>query len=359
MNLTRNTYSEINLKNIRENVKKIIKRYNNYNYYFGVVKANCYGHEGIETVKAIIDGGCNYLAVATLDEALYIRKYIENIDILCLGVIPCEHIDKCIKNNITITINSLEYMKELLNQKTSNLKAHIKINTGMNRLGINNIKDLEETIKLAEENNIVLEGIYTHMYYATNKQLYIKQKDFFKNILNSINAKQIFKIIHMSASNAFSLYEKPDFVNGCRMGIIMYGISEIDDLDLKSTLSVYSEVIQINDIKKGDTVGYFGKYLASEDNEKIAVVCIGYDDGVIRKNTGRDVFINNKRYPIIGNICMDMLFVKVDDTVKVHDKVTILKDIDHIKEVANYLGTTPYEILCSPRERVKRIYVDD
>ncbi|MCI9063343.1 MAG: alanine racemase, partial [Clostridia bacterium] len=199
----------------------------------------------------------------------------------------------------------------------------------------------------------------THIYEATNKTLYTKQMQTFEEVINLVNDKDVFKIIHMSASDAFSLYEKPEFVNGCRLGIIMYGLSSDVGLDLKSTFSLYSEVIQINTIKKDDTVGYNGIYKATEENEKIAVVCIGYDDGIIRKNTGRYVYINNKRYPIVGNICMDMLFVKVDDSVKVHDKVTILKDIEHINETAKHLDTIPYEVLCSIGKRVERVYIEN
>ena len=359
MDSSRNTYAQINLKNIKENVSKIINKYNTYEYYFGVVKANCYGHEDIKVVKAIIDGGCNYLAVATLDEALYIRKYINDINILCLGIVPYQYINKCIENNITITINSLNYLNKLIKYKNGNLKAHIKINTGMNRLGLNDKEELEEIIKLSKKNNIILEGIYTHIYEASNKDSYIKQKEEFEEILNITDAKDIFKIIHMSASEALTLYDKPKFINGCRLGIIMYGFTNDKNLNLKSTFSLYSEVIQINNIKKGEVVGYNGIYKSTQDNEKIAVVSIGYADGIIRKNTGRYVYINNKRYQIIGNICMDMLFVKVDDTVKVNDKVVILKDIEHIQEVANYLDTIPYEIFCSITSRVERRYINE
>jgi len=355
LSLSRNTYVQVDLDNIKHNVSTIINKYNNYKYYFGVVKANCYGHKDIKTVKAIINGGCNYLAVATLDEALYIRKHIKTIPILCLGVIPCEFIKICKKKNITITINSLEYVKELSKQNTRKLKAHLKIDTGMNRLGISNKDEVAETINLAKNNNIILEGIYTHIYEATNEDLYNKQKEKFEDIVNFINGSKIFKIIHMSASDALSLYEKPRFVNGCRLGIIMYGFTQVKEIDLKSTFKLYSEVIQIRTIKKDETVGYNGLYKANED-EKIAVVAIGYNDGIIRKNTGRNVYINDKSYTIVGNVCMDMLFVKVDDNVKVHDKVIILKDIKHIEEVAKHLDTIPYEILCSIGERVERKY---
>ena len=136
----------------------------------------------------------------------------------------------------------------------------------------------------------------------------------------------------------------------------MYGFTSDKDLNLKSTFSLHSRVIQINNLKKGDKVGYNGIYVA-EGNEKIAVVPIGYADGVIRKNTGRDVYINDKRFPIVGNICMDMLFVKIDDSVKVNDEVVLLKDINHIEEVADYLETIPYEVMCLVSKRVPRIYV--
>jgi len=135
----------------------------------------------------------------------------------------------------------------------------------------------------------------------------------------------------------------------------MYGFTTNKDLELKSTIKLISEVIQINELKKGETVGYNGTYVAKEDGEKIAVISIGYADGVIRKNTGRNVYINNMEYQIVGNICMDMLFVKIDDSVKIYDKVYILKDIKHIEEVAKHLDTIPYEIICSIGKRIPRI----
>lgn len=351
----RNTYVQIDLKNIKENVQKIIKRYSNYKYYFGVVKADCYGHDDVKTVKAIIDGGCNYLCVATLEEALEIRKKIEDISILCLGVILKDYIDICKTKNITVTIPSLEYVKELKDENIENLKVHIKINTGMNRLGIKESEELKEVYKILEKKKANIEGIYTHIYEANNKQKYDIQIEKFEELLENIPKERI-PIIHTSASEAMSNYNKIDDVNGCRLGIIMYGFTENKELNLKSTFSLKSQVIQINNLKPGETVGYNGKYIAKE-NEKIAVVSIGYADGILRKNTGRTVFINEKEYKIVGNICMDMLFVKIDDTVKLYDTVDILKDIEHIESVAKYLDTIPYEVMCSIGKRVPRKYI--
>lgn len=354
MELYRKTYAKIDLKNVKHNVSEIIKKYNNYKYYIGVVKSDCYGH-GIKCVPPIIEGGCNYLAVALLEEALAIRKFNKDIPILCLGNINPDNIYICIENNITITINSLEYAKML--KENNKLKIHIKLNTGMNRLGISDIEELKETIKILKDKKIIIEGIYTHIYEANNYNNTDKQVKKFEKMLNSINYKKI-PIIHFQASDALTNYPKPSFVNGCRLGIIMYGFTEDNTLNLKSTFKLYSQIIQINKISKNETVGYNGIYKANDDN-LIGVVSIGYDDGIIRNNTGRNVYINNKSYNIIGNICMDMLFLKIDDNVKLYDEVLILKDIEHIKEVAKYLNTIPYEILCIIGKRVPRIYINE
>ncbi len=346
----RKTYVEINLNNLKDNVEKLIKRYNNYQYYFGVVKADCYGH-GIKAIKTIIDSGCNYLAVATLDEALTIRKKEKNIPILCLGIINQKYLGICEKNNITVTISNYDYVNKIKN-KYEKLKVHIKINTGMNRLGVNNKEEFNQIYKYVKD-NFILEGIYTHIYSPNNRNLTNAQWDIFERITSDINISEI-PIVHIGASEATELYSKREYANGCRLGISMYGLIDYENIDFKPTFSLYSEVIQINDVI-GETVGYEGAYKVDK-KEKIAVVAIGYADGIIRKNTGRNVYINNKEYQIVGNICMDMLFVRVDDTVKVGDKVIIIKDIDHIKAIAKYLDTISYEVICSVGKRVPRIY---
>lgn len=349
----RNTYVEVNLDNLEYNVKTLINKYSNYKYFFGVVKADCYGHNDISTVKTIIDAGCNYLAVATLDEALTIRKEIKDIPILCLGIIDVKYIPICIENNIAITISSLDYLNNL-NIENSKLKIHIKINTGMNRLGVNNKNEFNKIYDLIRKNKFLLEGIYTHIYNAANEEDTMKQYEKFEEITSDVNLNEI-PIVHVGASEATEFYPKRSYANGCRLGIAMYGLIDYDDMKFKSTFSLYSEVIQINEVED-EIVGYNGAYKVN-GKEKIAVVPIGYADGIIRKNTGRDVYINDKVYKIVGNVCMDMLFIKVDDSIKVGDKVAIIKDINHIKQIANHLDTITYEVICSISKRVTRVYI--
>ena len=354
----RNTYVQINLGNLKHNVSKIKEAFPKYKYFFGVVKADCYGHGEVPSIKAILDGGCNYLAVATLDEALEVRSKFKNIPILCLGVIipTKENIEIARENDITITINTIEYLQTILNFKTQKIKCHIKLNTGMNRLGISKKEELNEVVEKIKNSEMILEGIYTHIYKANDSQKTKKQFEQFEKIMQDIDKENI-PIIHTSASEALVQYEGLPFVNGCRLGIIMYGFSsKKENLKLKNTFALFSQVVQINELKKGDTLGYDGNYIAKE-NEKIAVVAIGFADGSIRDNTGREVYINKKAYKIIGNICMDMLFVKIDDSVKLYDEVEIYKNNEHMQDVAEYLNTIPYELMCLISKRVPKKYI--
>lgn len=253
----RNTYIEVNLKNIESNVREIIKKYDDYKYYFGVVKADCYGHNDIETVNAIIKGGCNYLAVATLEEALEIRKQITDIPILCLGIIPLEYIDICEKNNITITISNLEYLEKLIINENRSLKVHIKVNTGMNRLGTNNKEEFNKIYEIINKSQLTLEGIYTHIFNAINQNDTNKQFSKFQEITEDIDLNEI-PIVHICASDATMMYKKLPYANGCRLGINMYGLIENTEIPLLPTFSLYSEVIQINTVEN-ETVGYSRK----------------------------------------------------------------------------------------------------
>ena len=162
----RKTYAKINLNNIEDNVNTLTTYLKDYTYHIGVVKADSYGHDGNKVVENIITGGCNYLAVATLEEALDIRKDFKDIPILILGIVDTNYLDIVISNNLTITVSNLEYAKSLNNP---NLKVHIKINTGMNRLGISLKEEFNEIYNLLKSKNILVEGVYTHIYNDSSK----------------------------------------------------------------------------------------------------------------------------------------------------------------------------------------------
>ena len=379
----RNTYAYIDDKILTNNIKEILRKYSTYKYYIGVVKANAYGH-GSYIVNDLIKGGVNYLAVSSLEEAIEIRKYNKEIPVLCLEPINIEYLDVILDNKITITVESTDYVRELVNKKiTSKLLVHLKLDTGMSRLGYKDKEELIKSIKLLRENkNIFIEGIYTHLATSgINDKYYDKQIDKFRYLTEDIDLKEI-PIVHLNRSITLTHHKMLPFETGTRLGIIMYGFSQSlpepvglrkikrdilnkirhisptvmsNDLKLKTAFSLYSEVMSIRCIKKGDFVGYGANYIAKEDTI-IGTIPIGYADGM--SSLMKYVSINKKKYPIVGDICMDMTIVKLDDRVKLHDKVEIFGDTISVKSVANNMHSNAYHVLTGVTSRVPRIYSD-
>ena len=265
---------------------------------------------------------------------------------------------------------NIDYIKELLNKKLNKkLKVHLKLDTGMNRLGLTTKEELIGSIKLLKENkNIYLEGIYTHIATSgINDIYYDKQIEKLKELTKEINLKDI-PIIHIGRSMTLVNHKKLDFVNGVRLGICMYGFSNSiksptglrkikrdlnlkklnisesilsNDLNLKTAFTLYTEVMSLRKVEKGSFVGYGANYITSDDII-VATLPIGYFDGITKEM--KYVSINNKRYEIIGDICMDMTMIKVDDTVKLHDKVEIFGDNISIRKASNLAGESNLEI---------------
>ncbi|MBR3198915.1 MAG: alanine racemase [Bacilli bacterium] len=373
--MMRKTYAEIDCDVLTNNIENIKENYN-YDYYIGIVKANAYGH-GDYIINSLIKGGINYLAASSLEECLNIRKRNKDIPILCLEKIDSEYLNICEKENITITITDMNYFNTIdLNKK---IKAHIKIDSGMNRLGFKNKNEVKEVYEKLLDSKITLEGIYTH--FGTSgiwDKHYDEAIDNFKEITSLIDLNKI-PIVHLGRSLTLVTHPKIDFANGIRLGIIMYGfdqnmneptglrkikrdfylkkhnISPItykNNLKLKTALTLHSTVMSIKDVKKGEYVGYGAKYIAIEDI-KIAIIPIGFADGILKNNENLTVRINNKEYKIIGEIGMDMISVKIDDTVKLNDDVIIYDDI---KKRSKELGVSAYTLLISITNRVPRIY---
>ncbi|MDO5569691.1 MAG: alanine racemase [bacterium] len=377
----RNTYVEINTNTLSNNIKQIKQRYNNYQYYIGVVKANAYGH-GIYIVNDLIKSGINYLAVSSLEEALAIRTYNKTIPILVLEPVSANNVDIVSASNITLTIDSYNHYQELKQSKKP-LTIHIKLNTGMNRLGIKTKDELDKILS-NKDKNITIEGIYTHLATTgINDYYYDLQIKNFNDFIKDIDISKI-PIIHVGRSVTLVNHEKLPSVNGIRLGIIMYGFNQSisigsgimasirklkrqyrlkkykispstlsNDLTLKTAFAFYTEVISITKVKKGEFVGYGATYIAKEDIT-VGILPCGYADG-IDKNM-KEVVINNKRYPIIGDICMDMTIIKIDNDVILHDKVEIFGNVISIREVSNKLNINAYRLFTSITTRVPRVY---
>lgn len=380
----RKTYVEIDEDILKKNTEEIVTKYSGYKYFFGVVKNNAY-HHGIKIVNSLIQGGVNYLAVSSLEEAIDIRKYNTEIPILVLEPIDLDFIDDVINNNVTITVDSLEYLAVLNKMSIPyKLNIHLKIDSGMNRLGFKKRKEVNAAVQMIKENKkLFLEGIYSH--FATsgiNDVYYDKQVEAFLEITKDIDLSTI-PIVHMDRSLTFVTHKKLTFANGVRLGIVLFGFSgsrktgkglkaklremkrnmynkrnhisetiQENDLELHTAFKLYSNVMSIRKVKKDDVVGYNASYKVKEDGY-IATIPVGYADGVT-KDFGY-VVINGKRYKIVSD-AMDMIMVLVDKSVKYKDKVEIFGDTISVRETANRLGINAYHLFNQISNRVPRIH---
>ena len=355
-NIFRKTYAEINLKNIHKNLLYVEKCINGKKV-IPVVKANAYGHGVIEVVRYLLEKNIDYFAVSSLEEALELRKEFKDIHIFVMGVIHREYFDIAAENNITITISNNDQLLNLDKLK-SVLKVHIKVDSGMNRLGYKTDKDIVKTINILRNNSYInLEGIFTHFSTADNDYKYYKyQLDRFKEILDLINYK--FKMVHASNSSSSIKYEKDiPFTTHVRLGISLYGLTLDEEKEyLNDTYKLVTQISEIKYLNPGDKVGYGATYTAQQE-EIIGILPIGYADGFIRKNRDNDVEINGKRFPIIGTICMDQMFIKINKNINKNDKVILFGGLISIDEIANRLDTINYEIICQITYRVPKIHI--
>ena len=370
----RKTYVEIDCNKLENNIKKIINTYSGYKYYFGVVKNNAYGH-GLETIKYMINAGINYLAVSSLEEALLVREIDKDIPVLVLEPISIKAAVEASKHNITITIDNKDYYNELKSKKVK-LKFHLKIDSGMNRLGLKNKEDINY-INNDNDDNLYLEGIYTHLTSGNEEGHFKLEKAKFLELTEDIDLSKI-DIVHLDRSLTLEQHDKLEFANGVRLGIIMYGfamrsytpsykrrflnklagkknVSVESKLELETVFTFKSSVLEIKKVNAGEVVGYGGMHTATED-ETIAIVPYGFADYLY--NNLSDVAIKGKLFKTIV-INMDMTIIKVDDSVKVGDDVEIFGDMISIRKKAVDTSENVYKVLTSVTNRVPRVYKYD
>jgi alanine racemase len=352
----RKTYTEINLPNLLENYKNI-QNIVRHKKVIPVVKANAYGHGDIEVTRYLHEHGVDYFAVSLLEEALKLRENFPKIEILVMGIIENEGLLIASENNISVTISNSDQLQNVRNLNKS-LKVHIKIDSGMNRLGFKfNDEILENFEKMKKNPMINLIGIYTHFSTAdVDKSYYDIQLSRFKEIIDFLEYD--FEMIHASNSSSSIKYENSiDFTTHVRLGISLYGLTLDNNVNfLKTTYKLVTHISEIKELNPGDKVGYGATYIA-EQKEIIGILPIGYADGFIRANQGGDVEINGERFPIIGRICMDQMFIKINENIMKTDDVILFGGLVSIDEVASRLNTINYEIICEVTYRVPKIYI--
>ncbi|HHT39980.1 MAG: alanine racemase [Acholeplasmatales bacterium] len=355
-NSFRKTWLEINLVNLYKNYELALKTVAPKKV-IPVVKANAYGHGVLAVMEYLISRGVDVCAVSLLEEALHLRKHFKDLKIIILGAVLKEDLAVISKYNLDMTINDEEMLKAVLKFDRP-LNCHLKVDTGMARYGIiESDRIIKATTELTKNPLIDLVGIYTHLAIVDENESYLdKQLKKMEKIVASLKEKPPY--IHISSSSAIFTKEKAlDYTTHVRLGISLYGLSiNPKTPPLYPVMKLFTTVTQIRLLKPGDCVGYGADYCPVKP-EFIAVLQIGYGDGFLRRNKNSFVEINNKRYQLVGKICMDACFVLVDETIKTGDIVTVFGNLITVDEVADYNETINYEIVTTMSLRIERRYL--
>jgi alanine racemase len=362
----RDTWAEINLDHIKENVKSMKKLLPGGVKLFAVVKANGYGHGDFQSARAALEAGADCLAVAFMDEALSLRQRGIRAPILVLGASRPEDAALAASSDITLTVFQESWLEKALPYlQGKRLAFHVKLDTGMGRIGVRKKDELLAIEKLAGRvDAFELQGIYTH--FATADELddsyFQEQLSRFREMLSWLG--EVPEIVHTSNSAASLRYPEARF-NAVRMGISMYGLTPSPEIEhelpfpLKEAFSLHARIVHVKKLQKGDKVSYGATYEA-EGDEWIGTLPIGYADGWIRRLQGQEVLVNGSRVPIVGRICMDQCMIRLPYEVEPGTAATLIGaqggSMISVNEIAAKLETINYEVTCMISSRVPRVY---
>lgn len=364
----RPTRAVISLDNFLHNYQQIKKRAAGKKIC-GVVKADAYGH-GLDCVELLQDEGVDCLAVAFIEEGIALRQRgIDRVPILILGHTAAERADELIEWDITPAVYQYDVARAISDAALAQGRrhpVHIKVETGMGRIGIDWQEAAREIEKIAALPGIRVEGLFTHFATAdeADKTFTHEQLRRFATVVKELEARGIdIPVRHVENSAALMDFEHNVF-DMVRPGIILYGHYPSDavkkgNLDIRPVMRLMSKVTHIKTLKPGDSVGYGRAYTAAEPR-LAATVPVGYADGYSRilSGKGTEVYIGGHRAPVIGNICMDQCVVDITDVpgVKVGDDVELFGEHISAEEIAGKLGTISYEVTCMVNKRVPRVY---
>ncbi len=364
----RAAWAEINMGALAHNYREIRSRIAKDAKLCAVVKADAYGHGAIAVARVALEEGADYLAVATLSEALKLRAAGFTTPLLILGLVEPESAREVVDGNITQTVCRMDLVEALSQEAVrqgKTVKVHLTIETGMGRIGVHP-KDAAETAKkIAALPNVELEGVFSHFALADipDKTFTKNQVKLFQEACNAIEAAGIhIPIKHIAESAA--ILEIPDVhFDMVRAGIIQYGLWPSDEvtrpIDLRQCMKFCARIVYVKTIQPGESVGYGRKFIAERET-RIATLPVGYADGYIRAYAGGSVEVCGKRAPIAGRVCMDQFMIDITDIpeAQMGDVCTLFgSETLPTDEVAGWANTINYEVVCLVSERVPRVYV--
>ncbi len=372
--LTR-TWAEVSTEKLAYNIKSIRSCLRSGTKLLCTVKANGYGHGAVSVAETFLKAGADYLAVATIDEALELRAHRIEAPILILGYVEPSRIAEAITHEVRLPVFSLEYAALVDHEaKKQNKPAyiHIKIDTGMGRIGYvytekTHQEVVEDILKMTKLSSLVLEGIFTHMSCSDEEQnpYNYLQINHFKTCIDELEKQNVFiPIKHICNSSAIVNFPQVH-MDMVRAGIACYGLYPAPNIkkkiDLQQAITVKSRITNVKELEAGYGISY-GKTYTLPEKQKIATVPIGYADGYTRLLSGKaQMLVQGQYVNVVGKICMDQCMIDVTNVhnINVGDEVTVIGDestnisVDHI---ADLIGTINYEVVCAIGARVPRIY---
>lgn len=348
--MDRKTYLEINIDNIYDNYGTFLAKTNKK--MIVVVKANAYGTTDYKIASYLEEKGVDFFAVSSLDEAIRLRKHNINSNILVMGYV--HNLDLVREYNLSIIIPTKEYADKYKDE-LKGIKTHIKINTGLNRLGIIP-SETKEVLELLLNNDAVVEGVMTHYACADDVDYTYQQYYLFKDTVESLNYN--FKYIHTAATDA-ALYLEDEISNYTRIGLGLFGYTNIEsDWDLKPAISLKAEIVACKKVEEGEGVSY-GHHYISDGNSYILTAAIGYADGIDRRLEDKVVYIGNEKCTVIGAVCMDLIMIKSVNPHEVYEEVEIIGDHITINERKKDYESCCCKVITDISDRVTRIFIKD
>ncbi|SEB07943.1 alanine racemase [Paenibacillus sp. 276b] len=374
----RPTQAEINLDHLCNNVDAFRETLPQGKKLLACVKANAYGHGAVEMARELERVGVDYLSVAFLDEALELRQHGITLPILVLGYTPPEGIAEAWKHDVTITLFSKEVLEAIQHLETGTssrkLKVHIKIDSGMGRLGLlpgeEAVAFIQEAAKLKQ---VMLEGMFTHFAKADEKDktYTLEQYRRFRGVVDALRDQGcVIPIIH--TANSAATIDTPELsYDMVRVGISLYGLYPSREVNhqvvkLSPVLTLKTKAVLVKTLPPHWGVSYGTRYV-TQGNERIATLPIGYADGFSRMLSGKaQVLVRGRRVPVVGTICMDQCMVSLQSFAAEAEEIQVGEEVVLIghqsgavitaDEVASQLGTIPYEVICMMAHRIPRVY---
>ena len=378
MKTLKRTWAEISLDNLEHNYRALRARTPQGCKFLGVIKADAYGHGAVPVSGTLSELGCEYLAVSNLEEAVQLRRGGIRTPILILGYTPPEYADTMVFMDLTQEIHSLDYaraLEERLRGTNYILNVHLKLDTGMGRIGFlayGEHSELPQLAAFSQLTHLRVEGVFTHFSAADSRRedderYTALQYARFTSALAALDSYGIRPTLRHCANSAVTILHPEYSLDMVRGGIALYGCAPDVDceglLDLRPVMTLRTTIAQIRDVAAGTPISYGRTFTAPRDL-RMAVLPIGYADGLSRGLSGKVSFrLRGQDVPVIGRICMDMCMVDITSVpdAKVGDELTLFGyDEDGarvpVERLAQASGTISYEILCTLSKRIARLY---